>query len=812
MTPVRPVLHLISQAHLDPVWLWPLRDGVGEALTTLQSAVDRAKETPDFKFTRSSAGVYQWAKEMDPRLLASIKELIDAGRWEVVGAMIDQPDCNVPSTESMFRQVDAGRRFFQREFGSAGDTRIGYNVDSFGHSGSLPQILKQCGLDYYVFMRPQPGDGVEFPLLFWWESRDGSRVLAQRIPIQYSQSPGATAEAIESIVRASATEGFAPGFGHGLMFFGVGNHGGGPTREHIEKILALREDPTLPEIRFSTLREYFACVENEAAFQELPVVRGELNHVFRGCYAADGVVKKLNREAEQGLLAAEALDVLEGSGSATALRASWWHLGFNQFHDILAGTCVAAVAAENRNRFGAILNATNDRSLNSLARLARQVDTRGETGSVLCVANSLPWKRSIVVGLDTFKTPDDRREISHLETPDGHAIPIQWLAAEANFGPWGMPWGKLTAVVEVPSLGYTVLRVATKPREVNEPELARTAVTSDQFQRIGNDKKRRPSQVEPALRELPGVTDFLAAPVGVVMLPDSSGTWGNGVTRYDGVGERAAVRESMVLEEGPLLSVVRETNHIGRSEIWMDVVRYAHTPLVELRLRFNWQERRQMLKLEIPTRLRPVEVAAKVCGGVESRVPSGNEEPCQDWVAVEGDFAGRKHSLLLLNDGSYSYDVQDGVLRMVLARGVPYAEFPPFEYTDDRHVSFLDQGWQERRFWLCAAPGEWRDLHPDRLARGVQAPPAWLLDSAHAGELKRTRSILEVGPAQVSVLAVKMADSGSGVVLRVQEMSGRACQAGGVLRGSAFRFKLKAWEIRTLRLVPVAGGLRVERV
>ncbi|MBC2603256.1 glycoside hydrolase family 38 N-terminal domain-containing protein [Puniceicoccus vermicola] len=810
MTSARPVLHLISQAHLDPVWLWPVRDGMGEALTTLQSAVDRASETPGFKFTRSSACVYQWVKEMDPRLFASIKELIHAGRWEVVGAMVEQPDCNIPSTESMFQQVNAGRRFFEREFGSDGHTRIGYNVDSFGHSGSLPQVLKQSGLDYYVFMRPQLGDGVEFPLLFWWEAPDGSRVLAQRIPIQYSQSPGASVEAIESIVRASVAEGFAPGFQHGLMFFGVGNHGGGPTREHIQRILALQKDSALPEIRFSTLREYFACVESEAAFQNLPVVRGELNYVFRGCYAADGSVKRHNRMAEQALFTTEGLDVLKGTGDAGALKSSWWQLGFSQFHDILAGTCVEAVSAENGYRFGAILNTVNDRSLKSLASMARRVDTRGEAGSVLCVANSLPWKRSIIVGIDTFKVPDDRHEICHLETPEGQVIPIQWLAAEANFGPWGMPWGKLTAVIEVPPLGYTVLRLAMKSREVIESTPTQTEVTSDQFQRVETAENRRPVRKEPALRELPEVPGFLTAPVGVVMLPDASGTWGNGVTRYDGKGERPVDRESMVIEEGPLLSVVREITRVGWSEIWMDVVRYAHTPFVELRLRFNWQERRKMLKLEIPTGLRPAQVAAKVCGGVEFRPPSGNEEPCQDWVAVEGEFSGRNHTLLLVNDSSYSYDVQDGVLRMVLARGVPYAEYPPFDYKDDRHVSFLDQGWQERRFWLRAAPCSWRDLYPDRLARELQAPPSWLLDSAHPGDLKRNDSALEIEPAQVSVLAVRLSDSGNDVAIRVQEMSGRACQARGVLRGASFRFDLRAWEIKTLRIVRERGGVRVE--
>jgi len=138
----KPVLHLISQAHLDPVWLWPERDGIAEALTTMQSAVDRAHEFPEFKFTRSSAAVYRWVEQMDPRLFASIKQLIAEGRWEVVGGWIEQPDCNLPSTESFIRQALYGKRYFRDRFGEAGDTTIGYVPDSFGHGAGLPQILQ----------------------------------------------------------------------------------------------------------------------------------------------------------------------------------------------------------------------------------------------------------------------------------------------------------------------------------------------------------------------------------------------------------------------------------------------------------------------------------------------------------------------------------------------------------------------------------------------------------------------------------------------------------------------------------------------
>ena len=157
-SPRRPILHLVSQAHLDPVWLWPLRDGVAEALTTCQSAVDRLSETPSFRFTRSSAAAYRWVRDFDPRLFSEIQKAVADGRWEIVGGWVEQPDCNMPSAESFLRQAECAGSFFTDAFGPAGRATIGYNVDSFGHCGGLPQLLRLAGMDAYAFMRREPWD------------------------------------------------------------------------------------------------------------------------------------------------------------------------------------------------------------------------------------------------------------------------------------------------------------------------------------------------------------------------------------------------------------------------------------------------------------------------------------------------------------------------------------------------------------------------------------------------------------------------------------------------------------------------------
>ncbi len=809
----RRVLHLIPQAHLDPVWLWPVRDGAAEALTTLQSAVDRAAETPAFTFTRSSSCVYQWAKEMDPALYGAIGELVRAGRWEIVGGWIEQPDCNLPSAESFIRQGLYGKRFFTDEFGAKGTTTVGYNPDSFGHCGGLPQLLAHTGFDAYAFMRPQPADNPDLPLLFWWEAPDGSRVLGCRIHKSYSQSYAITDDELEAWVREAARECFLPGIGHGAMWFGVGNHGGGPTRAHVARILELQRDASLPEIRFSSVKAFLAAVRKTPGARRLKVVRGELGYAFRGCYSATGEVKQLHRLCEKTLHAAEAIEVMADGAQAdpAALRGAWRRLLFNQFHDILAGTCVPSVQEETRSRFGAVLTEARERRLRGAFRMARRVDTRAETGSVLFAANPLPWPRKAVVQLDTFMEPHGRAAITGLETRDGQPVPVQWLRADANFGPWGLKWGKLTAVLDLPAGGWRCYRVATRPLPQRPPEPPPQVDERNLQFGAGQAADAGPvvTTREPALASwrAPGLPEILSRPAGVVVLRDPHGPWAHDVAAFEEELGRPEITETETLESGPLVTVTRQKSRWQSSEIWMDVVRYAHTPVVELRFRINWQERRQQLKLEIPTRLKGTMAVAKMPAEAVQRPADGREYPCHDWVALQGRLRGKPATVALLNDSSYSCSARDGVLRMILVRGVPHAEHPPFDYKDTRNVAFLDHGWQERRFWLLAGPGGWQDLDLDRQAQEWQIPAEHMLDSPHPGTEPWSGSLFSIRQPNVECLALKPAEDGKAAILRLRETHGRRTTATVELAGRRLALPLKPLELATFRI-----GRTVRRV
>lgn len=721
------VLHLISQAHLDPVWLWPTADGVAEVLTTMQSAVDRCHEFPQFKFTRSSAQTYRWVQEIDPRLFAEIKALVAAKRWEIIGNWIEQPDCNLPSAESFRQQSRLGCGYFQREFGHA--SRIGYNPDSFGHAAGLPMLLKEGGMDYYACMRPSAENNPAIPLLFQWESPDGSRVLCQRIPTQYSQSYASTPDDIEERIRAAASgENYAPGFENGVFWFGVGNHGGGPTREHIERVLELQADDSLPELRFSFLQDYFDAVEQEAAYAELPVHQGELGYALRGSYSATAEVKRLNRAGEKAL--AVAATASEAAGSPANLDDAWWKLGFNQFHDILAGTCTEPTWKETRDRFGAVLHEAQEVARRAAFQIAREVDTSAEKESVLFAFNPLPFAREAHVALDHFVAPLGKRCISHLETQEGEKVPLQWTAADANFGPWGLPWGKLNARVSLPAAGYQVLRVVAGGEALDRDQAKGDPI--NQFKKKFEEQQKLVAlPTEPALTSVViGEENLLAAPVSLSVVKDSGDTWGQPDAVYDEVLGKPELVSVTLLEDGAVVKQVRQHLVWEQSTLFVDVLTFPGRPEVEVCLRFNWQQKRQLLRLIVPHAFGEAPVHASVPGAVITRPNDGNEYAMLDWLQVGAEGGA---SLLIANDGCSSYRSVEGRIEFLIARGTPFAEHHPFIYDERPDVRLTDQGWQEARFLLLPGEAELKAEAAQEAADAFQCPPIAMLDSVHPG-------------------------------------------------------------------------------
>ena len=341
-------LHMIGNAHIDPVWLWQWPEGYQEVRATFQSAIDRMDEYPDFVFTCDSSLFFEWVEESDPALFERIKARIADGRFQVVGGWWVEPDCNIPGGESLVRQALYGQRYLREKFGIVATT--GANLDSFGHSAAIPQILAKSGIDSYVFLRPGPEEKALESPIFWWESPDGSRVLAYRIPHEYCAPKDDLGEHVEKALAS-----LPDGDEEYAVFYGVGNHGGGPTKSNLDQIARLNEEGDGPRLELSSLRRFFDGLARENG--AYPTIRGELQHHAPGCYTTHSGIKRWNRRAENLLATAEKWSAVADSLGLRPyphgeLTRAWKLLLFNQFHDTLAGTSIEPAYEDARDQIG----------------------------------------------------------------------------------------------------------------------------------------------------------------------------------------------------------------------------------------------------------------------------------------------------------------------------------------------------------------------------------------------------------------------------------------------------------------------------
>lgn len=454
---------MIGNAHLDPVWLWRWQDGFSEILATYRSALDRLYEFPETKFTSACAVYYQWIEKMAPDMFAEIQEMVKQGRWEIVGGWFLQPDCNIPSGESFMRHTLISQRYFKEKFGVTATT--GYNVDSFGHNAGIPKILRAGGMENYVFMRPSLTEQGRTESVFWWESDDGSRVAAFRIPIRYNLNATSVHQLEQIIDKANAENQDM------MAFYGVGNHGGGPTIRMLHSF----NEMDRKELRYETVGAYFDKVRND----DLPTIQGELQHHARGCYSAESSIKKGNRKCEENLIAAERLCLMANrlTGAkypAKKLNKAWKNVLFNQFHDIMGGCCVRTAYQDASYLHGEAMSITEQEINVAMQNIAWHIDTlQGETlpsykydlhnkgqwaiwehevlGTPVVVFNIHPWpvRQTVQVYAYASKMTDDK----------GKEIPFQLVRGEHTDGADKM---NSAFIAEVPAMGYRVYRLFTE--------------------------------------------------------------------------------------------------------------------------------------------------------------------------------------------------------------------------------------------------------------------------------------------------------------------------------------------------------------
>ena len=807
MTSDKKMLHAIGNAHIDPVWLWRWPEGVETVRATFRSALDRMKEYPDFIFTGSSAAFYAWLKDIDPAMFEEVRARVQEGRWEIVGGWWIQPDANIPGGESFVRQALLGQRFFQREFGRM--ATVGYNPDTFGHTGTLPQILRKSGITRYIYMRPMRNEKTLPGNVFLWEAPDGTQVLTGRIARSY----GSWGDELTEHIKNCDTE--RPAYVDDyIVFYGVGNHGGGPTKRNIESILSLGQDPQMPYVKLSSMDQFFSAVEKQiAAGAPVPVVHDDLQHHARGCYTVESEVKRQNRRVEHLLMTAErwasaAYAALGRPYPAHEFDEAWQAVLFNQFHDILAGSSLPEAYQDARDSYGQAATIANKAMNLSLQAISGQVDTRGP-GDALVIFNPLPWTVSVPVEVE--------RGSANLTDSQGEKIPAQSIQPMTVVGQ-----SRSVFVTELPALGYKVIRqdadrvAADNPifKAVDETSASKAAdgdlsvsgtMLENRFWRIEFDAV---SGQMTRLYDKRNHAEVLAAAGNTgIVIDDHSDTWSHDILSFRDELGKFSNATIAIEEEGPVRVGLRIESGWGKSTLLQRVYLYRDVDTIDCRLTVNWQEQWKMLKLGFPLKLAEPRATYDIAYGSITRACNGEEETGQQWIDVSGyaqTDAGERipYGVGLLNDCKYGFDVKDAEMRMSILRSPIYAYHNPFKPVAGKQYVYQDQGIQTVSYQLVPHRGAWQEAGVPRRAWELNERPVWVNEFIHAGKLPVAASFLDAGTQNILLSVCKKAEDADALIVRGYETAGQATSAtlrlpqAGVTWQSQFKpHEIKSWRI-----------------
>ncbi|NOY81316.1 MAG: alpha-mannosidase [Kiritimatiellaeota bacterium] len=789
-------IHLIGNAHLDPVWLWRWPEGLAEARSTFRSALDRMTEDPDFIFTCAAAAIYEWIEKTEPELFGEIRERVEEGRWRITGGWWIQADCNIPSGESFVRQGLYAQRYFQERFGVR--CRCGYCVDSFGHCATLPKLLRGCGLDAWVWMRPGEHENPALPKpYFFWETEDGSRVVSLRISDQaYScWDP----ETLEKRILALRERYKSTGPTDLMCFYGVGDHGGGPTRAQLAAVRDWRDRPDMPRLEHSFPEKVLGAVQGE----NLPVYRGELQHHASGCYAAVSGIKTLNRRAETALFTAEAWSVaawlLTGWPPAPAeMSTAWKHLLFNQFHDILAGTSLPEAYEDASAQIEAALYAADWRRNAAQQRISWRIDTRGD-GSPVVVFNNSAAPFSGIVETEDFGFGPNRDTGVFVDARGGPVASQEILSHSVT-------WRRRVLLeLTIPAFGYRLLRLlpardasSFPPR--SQPVRVRKNGLENQWLRLRVTREGAISLTDKRTGRR-----TLGSPAGrAVVIDDSSDTWSHGVFRFDGEEDMFRFDSARVVESGPLRGRIRTVFRYGPCSLRLDYTLGAGEPFVGIDGLLDWHLSQKVVKVLFPVRGAATNVhTSEVPYGTIQRSNNGDEEPMQRWIDLSGPGVG----LVIVNDCKYSYDVRKRTARITLLRSPYFAHHLPAQPARDLEQAVTDQGEQRFRLRLIPHSGDWRSAGIPGLTAQLHAPPNALFEGNHPGAgLPADGGLLECTPSSIDVGAVKPAEDGAAVIVRAVETAGASTRASFRVPSLSLDWTatFRPGEIKTFAL-PVSG-------
>jgi alpha-mannosidase len=771
-------IRLVGNSHIDMAWLWPWTETVEVVRNTFRSVLDLMRQYPDFKFTMSSARTYEWMQEKYPDLFQEIAQRVKEGRWEVIGGMWVEPDLNMPDGESLVRQILVGKRYFQKNFGI--DVKIGWNPDSFGYNYQLPQIYKRSGMDYFVTQKLLwAHEFTTFPYkLFWWRAPDGSRLLTY-FPHDYAGGIDAVPLATDLSIWIPSIYGKTLSDSPEMMhLYGVGDHGGGPTRVMLDNADQLRAPDTVyPKLKFSFASDFFGDLEKKLPTIEVPTWDGELYFQYhRGVFTTQAETKRRIRQAEENVLNAEkfaSLALLYGRGyPEDEMELTWKNLLFDHFHDIMPGSGIAVNYLDAKRNLENVDRAANQASSESLGEIAAHVNTQQE-GVPILLFNSMSWPRTDVTEVEA-QLPAAAHQIAVVDA-SGEPAETQLFSLDPE-----THRARFLLLAHTPSLGYATyfVRASAGAAAIHSMLKASADSLENEFIRLKVDprsgcmtslfdKRSGTESLAPAETDTGGPKNSTCGNLlqTFVDKPKQWDAWNIDADFEKQHWDLDNADEVKLVESGPLRAVIRVKNHFQNSTFVRDVIVYAGVPRVDVKMQAEWHEKHVLLKVAFPLSAHNDKAAYEIPFGFVERPTTRNtpaeqaqfEVPAQRWA----DISDASHGFSLLNDCKYGYDAKGNVLRLSLLRS---PEWP------DPHA---DEGHHEFTYSLYPHGGGWKDAMTVRRGYELNYKLISLPVEKHSGTLPAEHSFVEVQPDNVIVSAMKKAEDEDGLVVRFYEWAGK---------------------------------------
>ncbi|AKG23581.1 alpha-mannosidase [Calothrix sp. 336/3] len=779
-------IFLLGHAHLDMAWLWRVCETWQAAENTFESVLNLQQEFPELIFCHSTPALYAWVEKHRPDLFRKIQDAVAQGKWEIVGGFWVEPDLNLIDGESIARQLLYGQRYIQEKFGQS--CTIVWVPDTFGFCWTLPQFLQQGGIDYFVTQKLRWNDTTKFPHeVFYWRSPDGSQVFSfMSAPIGEGINPVKMAE--YGVEWAEKT-----GTCQSLWLPGVGDHGGGPTRDMLETARRWQKSAVFPPLEFTTAQKYLNSLATELSQKDspLPIWNDELYLEFhRGCYTTHADQKRWNRYCENLLYQAELFASLATISCGVtypqeSLETAWKTVLFQQFHDILPGSSIPEVYSDALPEWQAVAKTGEEILENSLRAIASQVTlppSPTPESFPLLVFNSLNWQRSQVV---TVSLPTESKNCSICDA-QGNPV-VSQLGENSTL---------LFLAEDIPSVGYRLYWLV--PNSVDNQHvhtdynhtktgLRKQLTFSPETLTLENDFLQ--VKIDKHTGNLISIFDrinyreILHAdhPGNQLQFFQDNGQYWDAWNINPNYNQHPLPSPTLTaiqcLEAGAVQIRVRVTQQLGKSEFRTDYIIDLASPILQISTQVDWQENQVLVKTAFTFNFTADFATYEIpCGSIQRptqpQTPAEKakwEVPALRWadLTTETDD-GNIYGVSLLNDCKYGYDAQPNQLRLTLLRSPNWPD------------PQADRGIHDFTYGIYPHLGDWKSAETVKKGYELNRPLSVILldnQASNNTNLPSTGQLLNLSSHNVILMALKQSEDNSQTwVMRCYECHGEASE------------------------------------